>query len=500
MAKNTSYAYNGPMTTVQIDISELTPSGLALGRLEGLPVFVPGGVPGDRLLIRLTSQKKHHAFGQVLKVIKAGADRITPRCGSFPACGGCQWQMLSYPAQLRYKTKMVRDALARIGRLDARPVRETLGADGPWFYRNKVQYPLGQVEGRLVMGYYQPQSHRIVDLAECYIQEKILTETARVCRRVLADFRLPIYDERTGYGLLRHLVLRSAVGTGEILLGLVTTRPKIPREAELISALRGSIDKLLADPGLNSPADRHCEPTNNRHCEPRRGEAIYYLAGIVQNLNPQRTNVIFGQRSRLLWGRDRLRERFAHLDLSVSLTAFQQVNSEMAQKLYRTVEKAAALRGRETVLDLYSGIGLISLWLARRAGRIFGIEENAEAVRDAVQNARANRLDNCHFLAGPVEREIDRLTRQKVRPDIVILDPPRVGASDKALAKIISLKAPKIIYVSCNPTTLARDLSRLARRGYYLESVQPLDMFPQTSHVETVAILCHPRESGDPSR
>lgn len=485
MAKNTSYAYNVAMITAQIDISELTPSGLALGRLDGLPVFVAGGVPGDRLLVRLTAKKKNHAFGQVLKVLKPGPDRLPPRCRSFPDCGGCQWQMLSYPAQLKYKTKMVRDALVRIGRLGGRAVRETLGAEDPWFYRNKVQYPLGLAAGRLVMGYYQSQSHRIVDLEKCYIQEKVLTEIARTCRQVIAGLRIPIYDERTGYGLLRHLVLRSAAVTGEILLGLVTARPKIPREAELVAALRQATDKLLADPRLTASRP-------------------YRLVGLVQNLNPKRTNIIFGERQRLLWGRDHLREKFGHLELSVSLTAFQQVNPEMALKLYRTVEKAAALRGRETALDLYSGIGLISLWLAKRAGRIFGIEENAAAVRDAVKNAQDNRLDNCHFLAGPVEREIDRLVRQKVRPDLVILDPPRVGCSDQALAKMIYLKAPKLIYVSCNPTTLARDLARLVQRGYYLDSVQPLDMFPQTSHVESVAILCHsraschPRGSGDP--
>lgn len=450
-----------------ISIVEITPSGLSLGRLKGLPVFIPGGVPGDQLAIRINEHKKNHAFGRIIKIIKPGPSRIKPRCGSFPACGGCQWQMLAYPAQLTTKTIMVKDALAKIGRLDPKLVRDTLGAAEPWFYRNKVQYPLGLDQRRLIMGYYQPGSHQIVDLAECYIQEKVLTELARVCRQVLSAHRLPIYDEASGYGLLRHLILRSAAGTGEILLGLVTTRPKIPNEPVVIEALRQAVEKLLKQGDWSGQR----------------------LVGLVQNINSEKTNLIFGDRNRLLWGQDHVREKLAHLTVQLSLTAFHQVNHQMAVKLYQTIEKLARLTGRETVVDLYSGVGFISLWLARHCREVFGIEDNEAAVRDAVRNQKLNGLTNCHWLAGPAEQKINWLLERRIRPDLVILDPPRVGLSPKALAKILALKSGRIIYVSCNPTTLARDLAQFCQKGYRLETVQPLDMFPQTSHVEAIAVL-----------
>ncbi|MGE5576360.1 MAG: 23S rRNA (uracil(1939)-C(5))-methyltransferase RlmD [Syntrophothermus sp.] len=455
--------------TIELEITGLTHSGEGVGRREGFAVFVPGALPGERVKARITEVKKNYATALLDAIFQPSPERQEPVCPVFRKCGGCQLQHLKYEAQLSYKRQLVVDALNRIGKLDLDRVvvHHTLGVADPFHYRNKAQYPVGFRGGRVVTGFYTTRSHDIVPIADCRIQHPLNDQIAGVLRGLLEKYRVSIYDEKTGQGLIRHLFIRTAAATGEAMAVLVTNGRDVPH-----------LDRIAAELMREVPQ----------------------VAGVVQNVNTQRTNVILGDYTRTVAGRDeiidvlRLSEgggsgNDAGLKFAISARSFFQVNPVQTGVLYGKAIEYAALGGDETVIDAYCGIGAISLFLARRARFVYGIEEVAPAVEDARKNAALNGISNVEFITGKVEEVLPDLCRKGIRAEVIVVDPPRKGCEESVLRTFADMGPRRIVYVSCNPSTLARDLALLAGMGYETKEVQPVDMFPQTSHVECVVLM-----------
>jgi 23S rRNA (uracil1939-C5)-methyltransferase len=394
-------------------------------------------------------------------------NHIKPRCPYFGTCGGCQLQHLAYEDQLELKTGMVRESLEKEG-LAGIDIRPTLGMYDPWFYRNKIQFPIREQNNRLQMGYFKAKTHEVVNIKECYIQDPFLTEIAQIARGIFEERELTAYDEKTGQGLLRHFIGRSGFRTNEILLGIVVNGRGLPAGFTVADEIKKQ-ERMM-----HRLATRH-EDYPKLTKRPR-------IVGIVQNVNTNRGNLILGQHNTKLFGSSFMRERLGKYNFHVHLPSFFQVNPVQAEKIYDLVRQYADLSGGEVVVDAYAGIGTIAFWLASKAESVIGIEEREEAVKDANENIRLNSMVNITMKAGLIEKVFPKVA------DVVVLDPPRGGCSEKALAAVVKSGARKIVYVSCNPETLARDLKFLSA-GYKIELIQPVDMFPQTSHIEAVAKL-----------
>ncbi|MFA5113299.1 MAG: 23S rRNA (uracil(1939)-C(5))-methyltransferase RlmD [Candidatus Margulisiibacteriota bacterium] len=394
--------------------------------------------------------------------------QVKPRCPYYGACGGCQLQHLEYHDQLVLKTGIVREALAKegVGEIGVRP---TIGMEDPWFYRNKIQFPIRQQNGQLQMGYFRKRTHEVVNIKECYIQNPFLTEIAQIARKIFAERGLTAYDEKTGKGLLRHFIGRSAEATGELLLGIVVNAKGLPAGFTVADEIKKQ-ERLM-----------HRQVA--RHQDYPRFETRPKIVGIVQNSNLARGNVIMGQFDTTLLGIPFMREQLGRFKFKVGLHSFLQVNPTQTVKLYNLIKKYAELSGTEKVVDAYAGIGTIAFWLSEKAEGVVGIEEREEAVKDAKQNIALNKLANVTMVAGLAEKEFPK------RADVAVLDPPRGGCSEQALKRIVRAEPRLIIYVSCNPTTLARDLKALVNEDYQIAAIQPVDMFPQTEHVEVVVKL-----------
>lgn len=444
---------------LRLPISSLGSQGEGVGAYQGFKVFVPLALRGEEVLCRIQLVKKNYALGRLEEVVTASPERVEPPCPVYGRCGGCTLQHLSYPGQLAEKRLQVEAALARIGHLQAE-VEPTLGCDQPWHYRNKMQFPAAwQGEGRLALGCYRQGSHQVVDTAACLIAQQGNNQVLEAVRQWMTAYRISTYDEATGRGLVRHVMARCGAGRpGEepVLAVLVTAAARLPRAQELVAALQAGV------PGL---------------------------VGVVQNINPRPGNVILGRDYRLLSGQAWLTERLGLLRFQVSPASFFQVNREQAERLYATVKAYAALEPGEVALDLYCGTGTIALYLAQGGAQVYGIEVVAAAVEDARANAQANGCTTVRFSCGDAAQELPRLLEAGLRPQVAVLDPPRAGCAASVLAAVAGARPRRIVYVSCNSATLARDGAYLAEQGYRLERVQPLDMFPQTSNVETVALL-----------
>lgn len=439
-----------------IDIVGMGHSGEGVGRYHDFTVFVPHALPGEKVKATVTTVKASYAKARLEAVLAPAVDRIVPRCPVYERCGGCQLQHLAYPAQLAAKRQTVVDALSRIGKLADVVVKPTLAAEEPWRYRNKMQFPVGLAGGRLAVGCFAQGSHDIIDIDDCLIQQAANNEVARAVRAIVADLGLAPYDERTGRGLIRHVLGRVGTASGEVMVVLVTARAELPQQEAIVNRLRAAV------PGLVS---------------------------IVHNVNSERTNVILGRRTATIWGRDTIRDRLGEFVFEISALSFFQVNSAQAAVLYAQTVDYAGLTGRETVIDAYCGTGTIALFLARRAAKVYGVEVVAPAIADAIKNAAANGIANAEFLVGDAVEVLPALYRQGVRPHAIVVDPPRAGCDPAVLATFVRMRPGRIVYVSCNPASLARDLAVLAAEGYTAREVQPVDMFPQTYHVECVALV-----------
>ncbi|MQL51168.1 23S rRNA (uracil(1939)-C(5))-methyltransferase RlmD [Desulfofundulus thermobenzoicus] len=453
------------MEQIELSITGLTHAGEGVGRYRGLAVFVPETAPGDTVLAEVLEWKKNYARARLLAVKKPSPGRRPPRCARFSACGGCRLQHVDYAEQLHLKTGLVKDSLARIGGLSGVAVRDTAGMDNPWHYRNKVVLQVGERGGRYRLGFYAGDSHNLVPIFQdgpggCLLVDRDLNEVAKVIENLLNKYGhgAPggINDWKRHKPFFRHVVLRKGFFTGEIMVVLVTGGGQWPGE----KAFTGEL--LSQRSGLTS---------------------------VVRNINDGPAGVILGRENRLLAGRKCITDRLDHLTFRISPASFYQVNPVQTLVLYRQALDYAALTGRETVVDAYSGVGTIALFLARRAKKVYGLEVVPGAVGDARLNAVLNGIDNAEFHPGAVEERLPALAACGLRPDVVVLDPPRRGCGREALEAVVKMGVPRVVYVSCDPGTLARDLGYLAGKGYRVEEVQPVDMFPWTQHVECVVYL-----------
>jgi 23S rRNA (uracil1939-C5)-methyltransferase len=441
---------------LELEITDLSDRGDGVGRWQDRVVFVPDTVPGDCVRVRLTQVKPTYGFGKPVALLTASADRVRPACIVADKCGGCQWQAVAYPAQLAAKQRQVAETLRRLGGLTV-TVDPVLPAASPLGYRNKATYPLVRsASGEVKAGYYRQGSHQIVNLNQCPVQDLRLNPLLAGIKGEIATQGWSIYSEAKHRGRLRHLSLRIGRRTGQILATLVST-----------------------------------EPLENLAAQAARWLSEYDgLVGVCLNLNPARTNAIFGPDTQCLAGQPYLEETLADLRFRIQSTTFFQVNTEQAERLVQVMLSELNLQGDETILDAYCGIGTLTLPLARQAARCIGLESQAAAVAQALENAELNDLQNVEFQVGPVEARLPAVMNDGLRPDIVVLDPPRKGCDPSILAALIDLKPQRIVYMSCNPATLARDLKTLCGAGpYRLQRLQPADFFPQTAHVECMAFL-----------
>jgi len=440
-----------------VDITGLSSEGLGVARIEGFTVFVEGALPKEQAEIKIVKVLKNYAFGKLLRTLKTAACRIEPSCGVVKRCGGCQLQHMSYEAQLQYKTQQVKDALERIGGLNGVAVHDTIGMEDPWRYRNKAQFPVG-MDGDVMIGFYANRSHEIIDTPQCSIQDAVNDNVIQTVREFIKKYDISVYDENTGKGIIRHIVTRKGFKTGEVMVCIVINGDSLPCGKALVEMLRARTD------GLKS---------------------------VVVNINKKKTNVILGERNIVIFGEEAIYDYIGEFKFRISPLSFFQVNPVQTEVLYGKALEYADLKGDETVFDAYCGIGTISLFLSRKAKKVYGIEIVPQAINNAKENARLNGVKNVEFLVGESEIVIPELYRKGIKADVIVVDPPRKGCDEKLLEVITEMSPEKVVYVSCNPATLARDLKYLSERGYEVREVQPVDMFPQTSHVECVIMMTY---------
>jgi 23S rRNA (uracil1939-C5)-methyltransferase len=441
--------------TLELVIDDLAFGGEGVGRADGYVVFVRGGLPGDRLQVTVTEARGRYGRGTISAVLTPSPDRVEAPCPYFGQCGGCRLQHLAYAAQLAFKEKQVRDCLTRLGGLPPFELRPIVPAPDPYGYRNKMEFTVGG-PGPVVGLHVAERYDLVLDIERCLLQSETMNTLLDEFRRQVRARALSVWDQQTERGLLRFVTVREGRNTRQAMVNIVASEPDVAALMPVAEALRA----------------RTPETTS-----------------VLLNVNAKKASVAVGSEEHLLLGRDHITESLSGVAFEVSANSFFQTNTVQAERLFALVAEACALDGSEILMDLYSGTGAISLLLARRVRHVYGIELAEAAVADAIRNARANGIDNCTFLTGEVRHVLPTLMRDGVRASVVVADPPRAGFHPKALSALATLAPARLVYVSCNPSTLARDVGELVRQGYRLEWVQPVDMFPQTPHIEAVARL-----------
>lgn len=426
-------------------------AGEGVARLEGQAVFVKGALAGEICQVQLLKVGKSAAWGRVTQVLTPVPGRQSPDCPRYPRCGGCQLRHMTYAEELRFKRQKVQDALQRIGGWTGR-VEKIHGAEAPDRYRNKIQFPVA--DGPRV-GFFRARSHEVIDAEDCLLQPLAATRLREAFKLWMERYQVPAYDERAHGGLIRHFYVR-VNRRGQSLCAVIANGTDLPHQEELVQALR------------------RAEPD---------------LAGVVLSVNQEKTNVILGKTHRCLWGRDYLEDTLCGLTFRLSVPSFYQVNREQAEVLYGRALAFAGLTGRETVLDLYCGIGTITLVMARQAKRAIGAEVIPAAVEDAKANAARNEVTNAEFLCADAAQAAQTLADRGLRPDVICVDPPRKGLAPAVIDAIVQMAPQRLVYVSCDPATLARDVKRMEEQGYVLQRAEAVDLFPRTAHVETVVLL-----------
>ena len=425
--------------------------GLGIARVNGAVVFVPHAVRGEEIDLRITKVMKTSCAGEIVKIHNPSPERMEPECPYAGKCGGCAYRHLTYPEELWAKRQRVQDALTRIGGLDL-TVEEILGAKNPEHYRNKSQYPVG-ADGSI--GFFQARTHKVVPIRRCLIQTEAADRTAQAVGEWMRRYKISAYDETTGKGLVRHVCVR-VNRKGESLCCVVVNGNKVPREPELAAYVTA---------------------------------AVPHTVGVLLNSNTRRGNVVLGDKYRTLFGRNYLMDTLCGLEFKLSMPSFYQVNRDQAEVLYGKALEFAGLTGNETVLDLYCGIGTITLCLAKAAKRVIGAEIVPPAIRDAKENALRNHIENAEFFCGDAADIAAKLESDGLRPDVVTVDPPRKGLAPEVIASVAAMGPEKVVYVSCDPATLGRDVKIFREFGYEAKRAAAVDMFPGTAHVETVVLL-----------
>lgn len=441
---------------ITIEVTDMTHEGSGVGHYEGMAVFIPGSAPGDKLLVRIVKVNKTHCFGRIEEILSPSQDRIAPDCAVSRRCGGCVFRHVTYEAELRYKQQFVEQNMRRIGgfSLEYEPIIPSPAWEG---YRNKAQYPVRIQNGRLCAGFFAPRSHEVIDCHNCRLQPPVFETLLETTLDFCAAEKIPAYDEKQGTGLLRHIYLRQGAHSGEIMVCLVCNGT-FPYGEALTKALQKAVPETVS---------------------------------VLLNINRENTNVILGKETRILGGKGAIDDTMCGLKFSLSPHAFYQVNTPAAENLYRVATEYAGLTGRETLLDLYCGVGTIGLSMASRAKEVIGVEIVPQAVENAAANAAANGIGNARFFCGDAGKAAARLADEGIQPDVVVVDPPRKGCDGAALQAVARMKPKRIVYISCNSATLARDCAALAPLGYIPRRCRPADLFPRTAHVETVVLLSH---------
>ncbi|HCC07689.1 MAG TPA: 23S rRNA (uracil(1939)-C(5))-methyltransferase RlmD [Clostridiales bacterium] len=471
----------------EVEIIDMGTEGEGIGKINGITVFVNGGIKGDTVKVKITKVSKNYVSGKIIKLINESELRQSAPCKVANKCGGCQIQQIKYEEQLKIKEKIVKDALERIGKFNSPlPLLEgegrvrvvdscfninpIIGMEDPYHYRNKAMFPVGIVNGELAIGCYKQASHDIVDTDKCIIQDKITEKILKIIRNYLqskyllitqkgegkSDYESLIYDEQTHTGLIRNIMIRNGYKTGEIMVCIIINGESIIDKNELVYKLK----------------------------------SIKEIKSIVLNINTKKGNQVLGDKTRVIDGQDYITDNIGDIKYKISARSFFQVNPVQTEILYAKTLEYAELTGNEIVWDAYCGTGSISLFLAQKAKKVYGVEIIEEAINDANENAKENGIENIEFFVGLAEEVIPRHFKQTgVKPDVIVVDPPRKGCDEKLLQTIVEMKPDRVVYVSCNPATLARDLRYLCDNGFEMDVVQPVDMFPHTMHVEAVVKL-----------
>lgn len=438
-----------------LTFEDLTHEGNGVAKIEGYPLFVPDVLPDEEAKVKVVKINKNFGFGKLLELTKTSSHRVEPPCHVH--CGGCQLQHMSYDLQLQMKQDQVHNVMKKVAHLDHVPVHPILGMEEPSHYRNKVQIPVGEKNGEVIVGFYQKRSHRILQNQDtCHIQDEAINEVLPFTRQLMNKYGIQAYDEKSHRGQLRHIMVRVGHHTKDIMIVFVTKTSKFPEKDRIIKELT---------------------------------EQFPQVKSIVQNVNDQRTNVVLGKKTKVLWGENYIYDKIGDLTFAISPKSFFQVNPIQTKVLYDKVLEYANIDKDDVVIDAYCGIGSISLFLAQKAKKVYGIEVVPEAIEDAKMNAEINGMNNVEFSVGQAEKVMPKWKEQGLDPDVIVVDPPRKGCDVDFLEAMIAMKPKRIVYVSCNPSTLARDLRILEDGGFETKQVQPVDMFPSTNHVECVAEL-----------
>lgn len=444
--------------TFPLTIKRLGINGEGVGYFKRQVVFVPGALPGEEVVVEATKVQPKFAEGKVKKIRKSSPFRVKAPCPIYEQCGGCQLQHLAYDQQLKEKRDIVLQSLERHTKLNVEKldIRPTIGMEEPWNYRNKSQFQIGQQKnGKIIAGLYGLDSHRLVPVQNCMVQHPLTNKVSEEVRKILEELNVPIYNERTQKGIVRTIVTRAGFQSGEVQVVLITTQKEVPRKKMIMA----EIQKRLPE-----------------------------VKSLVQNINGNKTSLIFGEKTLHLSGEEVIQETLGDLNFELSARAFFQLNPIQTVKLYDEVKKAANLTGKEKIADAYCGVGTIGLWLASGASEVRGMDTIEAAVIDAQQNAARHNIENATYVTGTAEHWLPKWVEEGWKPDVVVVDPPRTGCDRKLLDAIKKVKPKKFVYVSCNPSTLAKDIDYLAK-DYKVEYIQPVDMFPHTAHVECVVQL-----------
>ncbi|WP_096190583.1 23S rRNA (uracil(1939)-C(5))-methyltransferase RlmD [Evansella halocellulosilytica] len=441
-----------------LTIKRMGIDGEGVGFYKRNVVFVPGAIPGEVIVCEVTKVHEKYATGKIVKLRTPSKDRKEAPCPVYWECGGCQLQHMSYEAQLREKKDVVRQAFERYTKLhlDAVDFHDTIGMDEPWRYRNKSQMRVGERDGKVIAGLYSTNSHKLIDVPGCIVQHPKTDEITQVVKTLVADLRIPVYDERSKGGVIRTVVTRIGFETGQYQVVLVTAKENFTKRDLLVERIK---------------------------------EELPDVTSIVQNVNPKKTSLIFGDQTYVLYGKEKIEEKLGDLSFHLSARAFFQLNPIQTKKLYDAAKKVAALTGKEKVVDAYCGVGTIGLWLADKAAELRGMDVIDESIKDARKNAKNHGIDHALYVTGKAETWLPKWEKIGWVPDVVVVDPPRTGLDRSLIETFLRTKPKRIVYVSCNPSTLAKNVNDLTNGGYKLKSLQPVDMFPQAGQVECVAEL-----------